>query len=694
VSATSSSDARASTRAATDMPPVASVEDLHVSFRVDDGTVHALRGVDLQIAQGEIVALVGESGSGKSVLGSCLLGMPPRSSETTVSGRVEVAGVDMVDDDDRAHRRVRQELLGAVFQDPLSSLNPTMRIGRQLTERGADIERATTALRDAGVPEPERRMKQWPHELSGGLRQRVMIAMALATDGGAEAAGPDAEKNDGPLLIVADEPTTALDVSVQAQIVAMFDRLRREHDCSILLVTHDLGVAAAVADRIAVLYAGRICEIGPTSAVLSNPLHPYTVGLLRSRLSIDGSARPVPIGGSPPDPLHPLRGCGFAPRCASAEADCVEVLPDPMTEQGRTIACFHPSTVPVDLRTNAVASTGMPTPLPKDGERTPRSDPPGRPGQIGHLARPVSALRLEAVSKGFDVGRGSGRNRLHAVSDVTFDVPAGGATVLVGESGCGKTTLLRMATGILTPDSGSVHWPSGGHPPQLVFQDAGASLTPWLTVRRQVVERLTASGVPRAERNDRAMDLLTKVGLDLRAARCRPKELSGGQRQRAAIARALANDPTLLICDEPVSALDASLAVRVLDLLEELRETLGLAILLVTHDLAVARRIGDEVAVMYLGRIVERAPTDEVFDNPQHPYTRGLLDASPTAEPGRLAPTLIGEPPTPFDIGRGCSFLSRCSFSTEQCETERPELIPVTAPQVACHVRPFAAVEV
>jgi len=660
---------------------VATIEDLHVSFRVPDGTVHAVRGVDLHIRRGEIMALVGESGSGKSVLGSCLLGMPPDSDDTKVSGRVQVAGYDMVSGDERLQRLVRRNLLGAVFQDPLSSLNPLMRISAQLTERGVDEEQAMIALRDAGIAQPEQRMRQWPHELSGGLRQRVMIAMALAANGrppeggGSSgepaAADPGTEAPDGPLLIVADEPTTALDVSVQAQIVSMFDRLRAEHGCSILLVTHDLGVAAAIADRIVVLYAGRVCEVGPTAALLSAPRHPYTAGLLRSRLSIDGLSRPTPIVGSPPDPLSPLPGCAFAPRCENATTSCTETVPTPITRGSHTVACFHPMSASVDLRV--------------------REPKPPAPTAPAIRPRP-SALRLESVSKSFAGGGRRGRQTVHAVRDVTLDVPIGGASVLVGESGCGKSTLLRMATGILKPDSGSVHWPIDDRTPQLVFQDAGASLTPWLTIERQIKERLAARGIARSDRAEMAMGLLVEVGLDSRAARCRPRELSGGQRQRAAIARALANQPKLLICDEPVSALDASLAVRVLDLLEGLRESLGLAILLVTHDLAVARRLGDDVAVMYLGRIVERAPTAQLFDEPQHPYTRGLLDASPTAEPGRLAPTLLGEPPTPFEQEVGCGFRSRCAHAVESCATDRPELVRIDGrpnAMVACPVRPF-----
>ena len=676
---------------------VASVRDLRVSFRVPDGTVQALRGVDLDIAKGEIVALVGESGSGKSVLGSCLLGLPAASFETTITGSAMVGGVDMVSGPAKDRRAVRRHLLGAVFQDPLSSLNPTMRIGAQLTERAATKERAIAALVDAGVPEPERRFAQWPHELSGGLRQRVMLAMALTADGrppgaddaeGLESAIQQAaDQGSGPALIVADEPTTALDVSVQAQIVIMLDRLRREHDCSVLLITHDLGVAAAIADRVAVLYAGRICEIGPTAEVLAAPRHPYTAGLLRSRLSIDGRAQPVPIGGEPTNPLEPPVGCAFAARCPSATQQCVDELPEPMLADGRATACVHPLATDLAEMARSPLTGAVAAPVVLSRVRGEAAMGSGA-SVVGHVE---PALTIEGVTKVFDIGRGRNRQQIAAVNEVSLSVPAGGAVALVGESGCGKTTLLRMATGILTPDSGSVRWPSDRGRPQLVFQDAGASLTPWLTIGRQVSERLGVLGVPKADRPERTIELLSRVGLDSRASRCRPRELSGGQRQRAAIARCLASEPKLLICDEPVSALDASLSVRVLELLEELRDTLGLATLVVTHDLAVARRVADEVAVMYLGRIVERAPVDELFDTPRHPYTNGLLEACPTAEPGRMAPTLTGEPPTPFDLPAGCAFAGRCAHAEPRCLEERPHMLRVEPDgdrRVACHVRP------
>ncbi len=657
--------------------PVAAIEDLHVSFASPDGVVHALRGVTLDIRPGEVVALVGESGSGKSVLGAALLGLLPRGARPEVTGSVSVDGVDMVTGDARARRRVLRRSLGAVFQDPLTSLNPTMRVGRQLTEKGATQAVAVERLGEVGVPDAARRMRQFPHELSGGLRQRAMVALAITAEG-----DDDEGTAAAPRLVIADEPTTALDVSVQAQIVLLFDRLRREHGCAVLLVTHDLGVAASIADRIAVMYAGRLCEVGPAADVLANPRHPYTRALLGARLSLEGEETVTdPLPGSPPDPRTPLAGCSFAPRCALAQDRCRTQQPE--AEGG--VACFFP------LPARAAADTSA-APTPTDAVETVVVVREPRPMAISEEEEPAAspALVLDRVSKAFDLKKGRlgrARVKLNAVVEVSLTVPAGGAVALVGESGCGKTTTLRMATGLLRPDSGSVRWAEGAARPQLVFQDAGSSLTPWMSILEQVVERLRFVGVDRADRVEQAMALLQRVGLDGRAARALPRALSGGQRQRAVIARALASGPSLLVCDEPVSALDASLAVRVLALLEELRAELGVALLVVTHDLAAARRIGDDVSVMYLGRIVEHGPAAEVLGHPAHPYTRGLLAAVPTTEPGRLAPTLAGEPPSPIGDLRGCAFASRCPLeTTERCTLQTPILRPAGSTTAACHL--------
>jgi peptide/nickel transport system ATP-binding protein len=657
---------------------VASVEDLRVSFHTHTGVVQALRSVTLAVMPGEVVALVGESGSGKSVLGMSLLGLASRMRGARVSGNVSVAGVDMLANPDSTRRLVRREALGAVFQDPLTSLDPTMKIGRQLTERGITRARAVENLRAAGVPEPERRLGQFPHELSGGLRQRVSIAMAIGTTPPTGAVHTVTDPRGVPRLIVADEPTTALDVSVQAQIVLLFDRLRREHGCAVLFVTHDLGVAASIADRIAVMYSGRLCEVGAAGEVLQRPSHPYTRALLEARVSVDTPRGQTVrgIAGSPPDPTAPPPGCPYAPRCPRAQEDCTVAPPElrPIPDSpSRTVACLHPLLEETDSP-QALAS------LASAGDQS-ASSATARAGE-------EPALELRDVSKTFAMrgALGRGGHDVHAVSGVSLTVPAGGSLALVGESGCGKTTTLRLACALMEPDSGEIRWAKGAGRPQLVFQDAGSSLTPWLTVGAMLAEQLARRGLSRRERRGAALELLQQVGLDERAAGAKPRELSGGQRQRAAIARALASEPRLLICDEPVSALDASLAIRVLDLLAELRARLGVALLVVTHDLGVAHRTADEVAVMYRGQVVEQGTTAQIFSRPAHPYTQGLLAAIPTTEPGRLSPSLAGEPPSPVGEIAGCSFQGRCPFAQPVCAAQAPPLAPVGSDQLsACH---------
>jgi peptide/nickel transport system ATP-binding protein len=599
------------------------VDELSVTFPLKQGSVSALRSVSFEMHEREVLAVVGESGSGKTVLSLSLLGLLPAISKPVITGKVEVCGVDMLTEIEAA-RMVRRRLTGAVFQDPSTSLDPTMRVQRQLTERGVMSEEAIQRLHEAGVPEPERRARQFPHELSGGLRQRVMIAMALCvpeSDQRQDKTLPNSSIKHGasPRLIVADEPTTALDVSVQAQILTLFDRLRREHGCALLFITHDLGVAAAIADRIAVFHDGELCELGPAKRVLDDPTHAHTKELLSARLSID---RPSLVRRTPPR--------------------------DEEASGGATIA-------------ESRESSGPTTPC----------------------------LELRNVSKSFALrqGRfGSGGVKLHAVTDVNLSLPSRGSLALVGESGCGKTTTLRIATGLLKPDSGSVRWASNAHRPQLVFQDAGSSLTPWMTVESQIYEVLARKGVPRTRRRDRIRELLGHVGLDARVGQARPRSLSGGQRQRAAIARALASEPQVLVCDEPVSALDATLVVRVLELLEKLRREIGVALLVVTHDLAVARTIADTVCVMYRGRIVERGPANELFARPAHPYTKGLLAAVPTTEPGRLMPMLMGEPPSAIGEISGCEFHPRCPYRQERCLEDQPPLYDVGLNrESACH---------
>jgi peptide/nickel transport system ATP-binding protein len=604
--------------------PVALARDLSVTFRRGGRDIHALRGVSLTVRPGEILGLVGESGSGKSVLGASLLGLLPTGRPPRTSGQVTVRGQDMLNGAADLRRSMRRDHLGAVFQDPMTSLNPTMRVGRQVIEAAGDAEEAERLLRAVGVPDAKRRMDAFPHELSGGLRQRVMIAMAVAGS---------------PSLVVADEPTTALDVTVQAQVLALLRSLRDEIGCSFLLITHDLGVAAQVADRVAVLYAGRVAEVGPTGAILREAAHPYSVGLMRSRLSL-ASERGRPLAtlrGEVPDPAEPPPGCPFEPRCSLASEPC-RTAPPPPSEiaPGHLSACI--------AEPSAVAA------LPRAPEEAVRAD--GRPFPRHEGAAAV----VRDADRAFPVKR----RRLRALRGVDLDVAAGEAVAVVGESGSGKSTLLRLIAGLDRPTGGDVEVDGR---PQMVFQDAGASLTPWLTVGALIGERL--KGLPRAERRERVAAALAQVGLPPEVAGARAGQLSGGQCQRVALARAIAVPPRLLLCDEPTSALDVSLAASVVNLIGRLRRELGMAVVFVTHDLSVARIVADRIAVMYLGRIVELASAEDVVERPRHPYTKALVAAVPDfgAEP----PALPGEPAGPLDPPAGCAFHPRCPVAEDVC---------------------------
>jgi peptide/nickel transport system ATP-binding protein len=581
--------------------PVASLRDLAVTFhRHRTADVQALRGVSLDIGAGEILGLVGESGSGKSVLGACLLGLLPERPAPSITGQVLVKGTDMARSTERARRAVRRLDLGAIFQDPMSSLDPTMRIGRQVMQACASHQEAVGLLTAAGIPDAESRMRSYPHELSGGLRQRVMIAIAVAGN---------------PALVVADEPTTALDVTVQAQILRLLLDLRDGFGCSVLLVTHDLGVAAQIADRIAVLYGGRLAELGPAAELLREPGHPYTRALLRSRISLDSnSARQLAtLDGDPPSPTEPPPGCPFAARCELRRDDCELQPPAPRpldsSDGSRLTACLHAG----DLAADMAAATRLPWPTPAAV-----TTPAGVPAVSVRQARLSYRIRGER-----------GRRQIQALAGVDLDVAAGESVAIVGESGSGKTTLLRAVAGLARLDSGTIDLGTPARP-QVVFQDARASLTPWLPVGALLAARLSQDGVPRNRHRARIEQTLQRLGLDPSVASSLPRALSGGQCQRVALARAVIVPPRLLLCDEPTSALDASRAASVLNQIGVLRRELGMSVLFVTHDLGVARVVADRIAVMHGGRILELDAAERLVDAPTDPYTRALVAAVPT----------------------------------------------------------------
>jgi peptide/nickel transport system ATP-binding protein len=619
----------------TDAPTV-ELRDLHVTLRRDRQAIRALRGVDLEIGRGEILGLVGESGAGKSILGLAVLGLLPTESSPEITGTVTVAGVNMLAAKKAELRELRRRHVGAVFQDPMTSLDPTMRIGTQIIEIAGSARAALELLEAVGVPAARRRLRAYPHELSGGLRQRVMIAMAIAGE---------------PSLVVADEPTTALDVTIQAQILELLSKLRGELGLSVLLITHDLAVASQIADRIAVLYGGRIAELAETGLLLREPQHPYTAALLRSRLDVEmDKSRPVPtLDGEPPDPRDPPPGCPFEARCVFAQPQCAAGLPELRGAAGHRNACIRSEEI--DLRPKAVEIEPW--------------EPPNVERETGAV---LVAEDLEVEARPRGLRRGGGVRILRGV-DLTL--AAGEALALVGESGSGKTTLLRTAAGLMSSHAGTLQLADDA--PQMVFQDAGASLTPWLTVGELLEDRLRSMKLSREQRRKRVAHALESVGLPAQVLAVRPAQLSGGQRQRVALARAVVVPPAVLLCDEPTSALDVSVAANVLNLIGRLRRDLGMAVVFVTHDLAIARLIADRIAVMYLGRIVECGPAEQVIAQPAHPYTRALIASLPG--PSATTIKLAGEPPNLYAPPSGCPFHPRCLQALDSCAERQSHFV-------------------
>lgn len=575
--------------------PILSVRGLHVRLSRDGRANTVLDGLDFDLAAGEVLALVGESGSGKSTIGLTLQGLLPADSRPEISGSVILAGKEIVGASPRELRKIRRSLVRAVPQDPMGSLNPTMNIGAQLRESGLDDAQMLDWLSRTGLPEPRRIASELPHRLSGGQRQRVLIAMSMAAR---------------PRVLIADEPTTALDVTVQAQVLTLLRDLARQHGTSILFITHDLAVAAELADRVLVLFGGRIAEIGPTRSVIAAPAHPYSAGLLSARfdLATDRHRQLVTLSSEERRPRPQTPHCNFVTRCALAQPDCATRRPDLVPgAPDRRAACFHSADVPALL---AEARNGAPWPEAAEGDSY--------------------ALELFRIRRGFSASTGWLRpaRRTTVLDGIDLRIRQGECVALVGESGSGKSTLLRIAAGLLAPEEGDVSW-LGNVPPQVVFQDAVAALTPWLPVGEQIRDRLRGLSLGRGAEDQRIATALRLVGLDPLLARALPSELSGGQCQRVTVARAVVVPPRLLLCDEPISAMDVSLAAQTLNLLGSLRRSMGMAMLFVTHDLAAARLIADRIAVLERGRLVELGEADEVISNPQAPYTRQLVGAVP-----------------------------------------------------------------
>ncbi|MBU3737348.1 MAG: dipeptide ABC transporter ATP-binding protein [Rhodoferax sp.] len=667
--------------------PVVRVRGLHVGFAAQGGVVPAVRGVDFDVFPNEVVGIVGESGSGKSVTSLAITGL--LAPNARVQGSIRLGDTEVTTASPETLRQIRGQDVGMVFQDPSTTLNPVFEVGRQVVEGqvahgrlapGQAVQRAVDLLREVDIPDPQRRVHQYPHQFSGGMRQRVVIAMAMSGQ---------------PRLIIADEPTTALDVTVQAQVLAVLARRQAETGAAVVLITHDLGVIAEVAHRVLVMYGGRIVESGPVDEIFAQPRHPYTVGLLRSMPRLDGAQRRlIPITGQPPSPADLPRGCVFHPRCAwaSEAAGCLSHEPALQPVSERHASACHRSADAWD-KAPAPSTAAEPVAAPTVRPAAASSEP---------------LLQVQGLQVHFPIRSGVLRRQtgsVRAVDGVNLQVHAGETLGLVGESGCGKTTTGRAIMGLLPAAGGAVRFDGQDvthlsaaerrrqrRHMQYVFQDPYASLNPIKTVNEIVAEPLRIHGLFEESGGQAWIDeLLERVGLSSSMAGRLPSEFSGGQRQRIGIARALALKPRLLILDEPVAALDVSIQAQIVNLLQDLQQALGLAYIFIAHDLSVVRHIADRVAVMYLGRVVEEADKHRLYAAPTHPYTQSLLSAVPLPDPRlrsqRRRIILEGDIPNPAAPPSGCHFHPRCFRAVERCRVEAPALIGLTGQsgRSACH---------
>ncbi len=742
------------------MALVLDIQNLSTHIKLTSSVVQAVGNIDLQIEAGETLGIVGESGCGKSMTGLSIMGLlPPGGS--IVNGSIKLDGRELVGLKQEDLRRLRGNEVAMIFQDPLTSLDPTKSIGYQVSEpvrlhRGASkaeaLDRAVEVLGLVGLPRPKERLTDFPHQLSGGLRQRVMIAMALACE---------------PKLLIADEPTTALDVTIQAQILTLLKDLKERLGMAMLLITHDMGVIAGHADRVNVMYAGRVVETAEATTLFDHMHHPYTQALLASIPQLDQDARKAlhAIPGLPPDLSHPPAGCRFAARCTRASEKCVTEEP---SLAGKTFdhrfSCWHPVDGPLALAIIGeggpdALSTGLVTadsvsmnqaaagdkigfvsdaPLPDLAQQQQEQEwetavgatadgtaEPAEPAVAEEVVVVAAGLevtadgRLEVAERKIEVVAANGNGAaplleltnlvkefpitagailqrkvasVKAVSDVSFAVPAGTTFGLVGESGCGKTTIGKLIVALEKPSSGAISLNGEDvsklhradlrrkrRDLQLMFQDPQSSLDPRMRVGTIIGEPLAVQhlGSKKAQR-DRVFELLSEVGLPRNAVERYPHEFSGGQRQRIGLARALTVNPKLIVADEPVSALDVSIRAQVLNLMKRLQASHGLTYVVISHDLAVVKYMADRIGVMYLGKLVEMGSGDDIYERAAHPYTAGLLATipvpNPTLERAKTGAAIKGELPSPVNPPSGCRFRTRCQFAQELCAAQEPPL--------------------
>jgi peptide/nickel transport system ATP-binding protein len=648
--------------------PLLEVEDLEIAVTIRGGHRPIVRGISFGLRAGEVLGVVGESGSGKSMTALAIPALLPPTAKVT-RGRIRFQGADLTGQSERQLSEIRGLEIGMIFQNPMTSLNPLMRIGKQVAEplllhgradREAARDRVIEIFRMVSIPDPEARSRAYPNEFSGGMLQRAMIATALVN---------------APRLIIADEPTTALDVTVQAQVLDLLSRLNREAGSAMIFISHDLAVVSRICDRVAVMYAGRIVESGTVSEILQRPHHPYSRALISAMPSVDimPGQRLRAIGGEPPDFGALPSGCPFHPRCPLASDRCrAEDPPLVAGPDGRAVACWHVG----ETTAVPVASPGVMAP-----EKTP-----------AHAEGPL--LEIRNITRHFRQPGGlpfSPKRVVHALDGVSLTMNRGETLGIAGETGCGKSTLARCVLRLVDVEAGSIAFKgqditrtSGKELRALrrniqpIFQNPYAALNPRSTVEDVVAEPLRAHNVERPEVDRRIDEALEMVGLSPRYRKRLPHEFSGGQRQRISIARAIALRPDLVVADEPIASLDVSIQAQIINLFDDLRRSLSLSMLFISHDLRVIRLFCSHVAVMFLGQVVEHGRVEDVCGQPRHPYTAALLSAVPELDLGgatKSAPWVLkGEPPSPLTPPPGCRFHTRCPRAQQRCATEAPPI--------------------
>lgn len=665
--------------------PLLQVRELTTSFSTSKGELRAVDHISFDIQRGETFALLGESGCGKSMTALSLMRLLPPQAQQAISGSVLLEGEDLMALPEVAMRNVRGNRIAMIFQEPMTSLNPVITVGKQIAESlrrhkgmsGAAIVKRVVELMDAvGIPDPDRRINEYPHQLSGGMKQRVMIAIALAGE-------PD--------LLIADEPTTALDVTIQAQVLDLLKDLQQRTGMSILLITHDLGVVSGMANHVGVMYAGQIVELASRDRFFQNAAHPYSAKLFAAlpEATKRETALEV-IHGTVPSLTTVFKGCRFAPRCDRVWGYCQQNIP-----------------VWLDLDEHHGVRCHVYDKSVEQSEIRPEKQNASKSQQSNAEAANSMLLRLDDLKVHFPIHKGILRRvagYVYAVDGVSLDVKKGQTVALVGESGCGKTTVGKAIIQLLKSTSGTIEFDGEELTKlrgevlrkrrkdfQIIFQDPFSSMNPRMLVGDIIEEGMIAQGVGENEqaRKQRVEELLVHVGLPSESKLRYPHEFSGGQRQRICIARALAVQPKLIVCDEPTSALDVSVQAQILNLLKELQDQLGLSYLFITHNISVVSYLAHQVAVMYLGRIVESGAVDQVLASPKHPYTKALLSAVPVIDDDgqRDVIRLEGDIPSPINPPSGCHFRSRCPDAHEVCQHTYPEAVEESQGHfVRCHL--------